>query len=79
MRVLTPSVDLDQFYAMLSNSSERVLMLDYDGTLAPFKIRPEQAVPYPGVVDLLDAVMQQADTRVVIVSGRRASEVAALL
>jgi trehalose-phosphatase len=47
--------------------------------LAPFKIRPDQAVPYPGVVELLDAVMGQADTRIVIVSGRRASEVAALL
>ncbi|MDH3288725.1 MAG: trehalose-phosphatase [Betaproteobacteria bacterium] len=79
MQVLTPSVDLDAFYATLSGASERILMLDYDGTLAPFKIRPEQAVPYPGVVELLDAVMAQDDTRVVIVSGRRTSEVAALL
>jgi trehalose 6-phosphate phosphatase len=79
MRVLTPNVDLDAFYAALSAGSERVLMLDYDGTLAPFKIRPEQAVPYPGVVQLLDAVMAQDDTRIVIVSGRRTSEVAALL
>lgn len=79
MQILTPTFDLDAYYAALSAASERVLMLDYDGTLAPFKIRPDQAVPYPGVVQLLDAVMAQADTRVVIVSGRRASEVAALL
>jgi trehalose 6-phosphate phosphatase len=79
MQVLTPSVNLDSFYATLPGASERVLMLDYDGTLAPFKIRPEQAVPYPGIVGLLDAVMAQADTRIVIVSGRRAAEVAALL
>lgn len=79
MQILTPTFDLSAFYAELAASSERVLMLDYDGTLAPFKIRPEQAVPYPGVVELLDALMTQGDTRVVIVSGRRASEVAALL
>jgi len=79
MQVLTPSVDLDAFYGQLLAADERVVMLDYDGTLAPFKIRPEQAVPYPGIVGLLDAVMAQADTRIVIVSGRRVSEVAALL
>jgi trehalose-phosphatase len=79
MQILTPTFDLAAFYAELESATERVLMLDYDGTLAPFKIRPEQAVPYPGVVELLDALMGQGDTRVVIVSGRRASEVAALL
>lgn len=79
MQILTPTFDLDAFYAALSAASERLLMLDYDGTLAPFKIRPEQAVPYPGVVKLLDALMAQEDTRVVIVSGRRTSEVATLL
>jgi len=79
MQILTPTFNLAAFYAELATASERVLMLDYDGTLAPFKIRPDQAVPYPGIVELLDALMTQGDTRVVIVSGRRASEVAALL
>lgn len=79
MQILTRTFDLEAFYSALSAASERLLMLDYDGTLAPFKIRPEQAVPYPGVVKLLDALMAQNDTRIVIVSGRRTTEVAALL
>lgn len=54
-------------------------MLDYDGTLAPFQIDPAKAVPYPGVVPLLDAVMAGDTTRLVIVSGRLAKEIVPLL
>lgn len=79
MRVLSARIDLAAYYDQLAAARERVLMLDYDGTLAPFKIRPDQAVPYPGVIELLRALMDQGGTRVVIVSGRRAAEVAALL
>src|SRR5690606_29989323 len=45
----------------------------------PFKIRPEDATPYPGVTPLLDELMARGGTRVVLVSGRRAHEVAKLL
>lgn len=79
MQVLSSRVDLAGFYARLASAPQRVLMLDYDGTLAPFKIRPEQAVPYPGVAEVLRALMEQDNTRIVIVSGRRAAEVAELL
>jgi trehalose 6-phosphate phosphatase len=79
MQVLSSRVDLADFYSRLEGARQRVLMLDYDGTLAPFKIRPEQAVPYPGVAESLQALMDQGDTRIVIVSGRRAAEVAELL
>lgn len=70
---------MEAFYGQLATAPQRVLMLDYDGTLAPFQIRPEEAVPYPGVADTLSALMDQGNTRVVIVSGRRAVEVAGLL
>ena len=79
MQVLSPHLDLEAFYARLASARSRVLMLDYDGTLAPFRIRPEQASPYPGVVEMLGALMSQEGTRVVIVSGRRAEVVAGLL
>ncbi len=79
MQVLSSRIDMAAFYSQLATAPQRVLMLDYDGTLAPFKVRPEQAVPYPGVTDCLRALMDQGNTRVVIVSGRRAAEVAELL
>lgn len=79
MQVLSPRIDLAAFYARLAAAGSRVLILDYDGTLAPFRIEPEQAVPYPGVRELLRALIDDGATRVVIVSGRRAADVAALL
>ncbi len=79
MRTLNPRIDLAAFLDRVARAPERVLMLDYDGTLAPFRVRPEQASPYPGVVELLRALMDEGGTRIVIVSGRRAAEVAALL
>lgn len=79
MQVLSSRVDIAAFFGLLEAASRRVLMLDYDGTIAPFSVRPEQAIPYPGVAGLLRAIMDQGDTRVVIISGRRAAEIAAVL
>ena len=53
MQVLSPRIDMGAFYEQLATARQRVLMLDYDGTLAPFKVRPEEAVPYPGVSETL--------------------------
>jgi trehalose-phosphatase len=70
---------LAALFTRLEQATHALLMLDYDGTLAPFRIDPAQAVPYPGVAPRLDAIMDRHDTRVVIVSGRRAAEIAPLL
>ena len=66
---------LDALFARLERVRAAVLMLDYDGTLAPFRVDPSQARPYPGITEILDAIMQQGVTRLVLVSGRRATEV----
>ena len=79
MQSLSSRVDLNAYLERIPAARERVLMLDYDGTLAPFQVRPEKAVPYAGVVEALDEIMQSGDTRVVIVSGRRAADLARLL
>jgi trehalose-phosphatase len=54
-------------------------MLDYDGTLAPFHVRPELAVPYPEVTAVLEALLDAGGTRIVLVSGRPAEELPPLL
>jgi len=79
MRVLTASLDLHGFLARIAAARERVLMLDYDGTLAPFQVRPERALPYPGVTGALGELMNDGGTRVVIISGRSAAELVPLL
>lgn len=62
--------DWQAFFKRVEHAQTRVLMLDYDGTLAPFRHDPAEATPYPGVVPLLDAIMETHRTRLVIVSGR---------
>jgi trehalose 6-phosphate phosphatase len=66
-------------FAELERASERVLMLDYDGTLAPFQVNRLEAKPYAGVADALRQLTEAGDTRLVIVSGRPIYEVEMLL
>jgi trehalose-phosphatase len=72
-------VDFQGFVASIAGAPARVLMLDYDGTLAPFHVRPELAVPYPEIARVLEAIMEAGGTRVVVVSGRPADELPPLL
>jgi trehalose-phosphatase len=72
-------VDLAAFLSSIQEAPERVLILDYDGTLAPFNVRPEAAVPYPEVALALADIVASGGTRVVVVSGRPAAELPPLL
>lgn len=73
------TVSPDPFFAQLARAPRAALLLDYDGTLAPFQVDPAQALPYPGVRAALDALMERTDTRVVIVSGRWTRDLLPLL
>jgi trehalose-phosphatase len=79
LQVLTPRVDLTEFASRIAHAPARVLMLDYDGTLAPFHVRPELASPYPEAAEALREIVAAGGTRVVIVSGRPADELPQLL
>jgi trehalose-phosphatase len=74
MQALESRLDLDGFFRNLGHARERVLLLDYDGTLAPFHRRPEHAFPYPRVAEILKEAIAGCATRVVIVSGRRLAD-----
>lgn len=67
------------FFTQLSAASQRILVLDYDGTLAPFRRNREQAFPYPPVRQILAQILDASNTRVVVSSGRPAQEVVRLL
>ena len=54
-------------------------MLDYDGTLAPFRVDRFKAQPWAGVRGLLNSIQSQGKTRMVFVTGRPAGEIVPLL
>ena len=56
-----------------------LLLLDYDGTLAPFRVDRFQARPWAGVRELLARIQRQGRTRMAIISGRSAHEIGPLL
>lgn len=58
------------FYNNYSNSKKRLLLLDYDGTVVPFKKEVNDALPDTELINLLKELTSQPDTRVVIISGR---------
>jgi len=62
----------------MSTAGNNVLILDYDGTLAPFRIDPSKAVPYPGVIETL-AKIQSVGGPLFVLTGREPEEVRILL
>ena len=71
--------NLDEFFAGFVSTTRPLLMLDYDGTLAPFRVDRYKAYPWAGVSELIERIQNQGRTRVVIISGRPAAEIAPLL
>lgn len=72
-------LDSHAFFRDVAQGRQSVLLLDYDGTLAPFHPDRYQAVPYPGVTAVLRDIMETGLTQLVIIAGRRAHEVLPLL
>lgn len=78
VRILRPELNLDHFFGQLPKADSSLLLLDYDGTLAPFVEDPSVAVPYPGVIDRLERLLQ-TKTRLVIVTGRSVDDLFGLI
>ncbi len=70
MHTIKKGFNLEAFFAKLAKATEPILMLDFDGTLAPFCNDPSQVVLYPGVEERLIAISTKTDTLLYIVSGR---------
>ena len=52
------------------NAKNRLLLLDYDGTLVEFNEKPALAVPNTQLLNLLTKIINQPNTDLVIISGR---------
>jgi trehalose-phosphatase len=69
---------LDEFFAGFAAGRPH-LLLDYDGTLAAFRVDRFQSQPWAGVSKLLRLIQRQGRTRLAIVTGRPAQEIAPML
>ncbi|HEU5180193.1 MAG TPA: trehalose-phosphatase [Candidatus Polarisedimenticolia bacterium] len=58
------------FWERVVSADYRLLLLDYDGTLAPFRVERASAVPMPGIVELLKELSSASRCQVGILSGR---------
>jgi trehalose 6-phosphate phosphatase len=79
--LLTPHArpKFESLLQAVARAPQSLLMLDYDGTLAPFRKDPEEAFPYPGIATVVQEIIRIGKTRVVIISGRDAKDVISLL
>ncbi|MCH9032475.1 MAG: trehalose-phosphatase [candidate division Zixibacteria bacterium] len=69
----------EEFWEKLRVAERRILMLDYDGTLAPFQEKRMEARPSDRTYEVLKRICLSPHNHVVIVSGRPATEVRELL
>lgn len=78
---MTPDSEeiLNDFFSRLPAAPRALLMLDYDGTLADFRIDRFTARPWTGVRELLNLIQSQGTSRVVVVTGRPPVEIQPLL
>jgi len=70
---------LAQFFDALCSAPRSILLLDYDGALAPFRLDRFQARPWAGVSQLLSLIQAQGKTRLAVITGRPAGEIGPLL
>jgi trehalose-phosphatase len=70
---------LDALLQKLKTAPSSALLLDYDGTLAPFHVDRNRAFPYPGVISILKRIDLSGRTKIIIISGRSIVELRALL
>jgi trehalose-phosphatase len=69
----------EKFWQDLRYAKRWLLLLDYDGTLAPFHVDRMKALPYEGVVDRLEPILALPHGRVVVISGRQIEDLKHLL
>ena len=68
--------DLEGIVAAYKRARRRLLLLDYDGTLAPFAPDPAMAVPSSRALEVLRALSKVEGNRVILISGRAKEDLA---
>lgn len=78
---MTPEASdkLEHFFAVFAKGATPLLLLDYDGTLADFRVDRFSARPWSGVREQLAEIQLEGSTRIVVVTGRPAAEISTLM
>jgi len=71
--------NLERFWDTVPRTGRKLLALDYDGTLAPFRVDRMLALPLEGIVGLLKEISRRGDTTVAVISGRPIGDLQTLL
>jgi trehalose 6-phosphate synthase/phosphatase len=61
---------VDELVQSFAEAKSRLIMLDYDGTLAPYTVIPGQAAPSTELFELLKRLVQPDQSLIALVSGR---------
>jgi trehalose 6-phosphate phosphatase len=80
-RSVTPEAEgkLDHFFNLFAGGGDPLLLVDYDGTLAGFRVDRFQSRPWAGVRELLAKIQSDGRTRIEVITGRPAAEIAPML
>ena len=78
MRASSAKAILTEFMGRFAASRDSALLVDYDGTLAPFQALRDRAYPYPGVEPILEKIIQCSKSRVIVLTGRPVRELQTL-
>lgn len=73
-KIMTKQLSQNEELMIISEynkASERILFLDYDGTLVGFKSHPKLAVPDEELYEMLDKIASVPENKLVLVSGRQ--------
>ncbi len=79
MKAWKSEIQQQRFFAGIAGARARALLLDYDGTLAPFRVERGEAVMSPALRRPLEGICRAGRTRVVVISGRALHDLLPLL
>jgi trehalose 6-phosphate synthase/phosphatase len=63
-------LEQSQLISAFTEAQSRLILLDYDGTLAPFATLPQNAIPSPDLINMLERLGQDQRSIVALISGR---------
>ena len=79
MRNLTGRISEEDLFSDIPLHPLLYLLLDYDGTLAPFRRDRDRAYPYPGINEIIGKLIKCEKIRLIIISGRPVDHIKKLL